>query len=162
VTEAEAGWPRIGRQLILAARSGKRVQIDTTLRVREKAMADQQVILVVDDDPMTLRVVSRLLTDTGYRVLTASDGEAAWELLQGPLQVDLLLTDVRMPRMGGAELGRRIALSRPEIPVLYMTGFALEVEWELPEDIRSTRLILKPFRSEALLERVATWVSREG
>jgi CheY-like chemotaxis protein len=125
-------------------------------------MADQQVILVVDDDPMTLRVVSRLLTDTGYRVLTASDGEAAWELLQGPLQVDLLLTDVRMPRMGGAELGRRIALSRPEIPVLYMTGFALEVEWELPEDIRSTRLILKPFRSEALLERVATWVSREG
>jgi two-component system cell cycle sensor histidine kinase/response regulator CckA len=132
------------------------------LRVREKAMADQQVILVVDDDPMTLRVVSRLLTDTGYRVLTASDGEAAWELLQGPLQVDLLLTDVRMPRMGGAELGRRIALSRPEIPVLYMTGFALEVEWELPEDIRSTRLILKPFRSEALLERVATWVSREG
>jgi CheY-like chemotaxis protein len=126
-------------------------------------MADQPLILVVDDDPMTLRVLSRLLTDTGYRVLTASDGEAAWELLQGlpPLQVDLLLTDVRMPHMGGAELGRRVAAFRPEIPVLYMTGFALEVEWELPEDIRSTRLILKPFRSEELLEWIAGWLSKK-
>ena len=67
----------------------------------------------------------------------------------------------RMPHMGGDELGRRVGTSRPEIPVLYMTGFALEVEWELPEDIRSTRLILKPFRGEALLERVAGSVSRK-
>ena len=126
-------------------------------------MAEQPVILVVDDDPVTIQVVSRLLTDNGYRAVTASDGETAWELLQGPppLQVDLLLTDVRMPHMGGAELGRRVGTSRPEIPVLYMTGFALEVEWELPEDIRSMRLILKPFRGEALLERVADSVSRK-
>jgi two-component system, cell cycle sensor histidine kinase and response regulator CckA len=127
----------------------------------EPAMAYQPLILVVDDDPVILRVVPRLLTDNGYRVVTAPDGEAAWGLLQGPppLGVDLLLTDVRMPRMGGAELGRRVVASRPEIPVLYMTGFASEVEWELPEDIRSTRLILKPFQGAALLARIAGWVS---
>jgi two-component system, cell cycle sensor histidine kinase and response regulator CckA len=126
-------------------------------------MADLPLILVVDDDPTVLRVVSRLLTDNGYRVLTAPDGQAAWELLQGPppLRPDLLLTDVRMPHMGGAELGRRLTASRPEIPVLYMTGFTVEVEWELPEDIRSTRLILKPFQGAALLELVAKWLSRQ-
>jgi two-component system cell cycle sensor histidine kinase/response regulator CckA len=123
-------------------------------------MAYEPLILVVDDDPVILRVVSRLLTAEGYRVLTAADGQEAWDLLQGPQQVDLLLTDVRMPRMGGAELGRRVSTSRPEIPVLYMTGFTAEVEWELPEDIRSTRLILKPFQGAALLALVAKWLSR--
>jgi CheY-like chemotaxis protein len=123
-------------------------------------MAEQPAILVVDDDLIVIHVVSRLLKENGYRVLTAPDGQAAWELLQGPppLQAALVLTDVRMPHMGGAELGRRIESSRPEIPVLYMTGYASEVEWELPDDIRTTRLILKPFNGSALLERVGTWV----
>src|ERR671911_956913 len=123
-------------------------------------MAEQTTILVVDDDLTVLQVLSRLLTENGYRVLTAPDGQAAWELLQGPPAnaVALVLTDVRMPHMGGAELGRHIERSRPEIPVLYMTGYATEVEWELPEDIRSTRLILKPFNGAALLARVAAWI----
>lgn len=126
-------------------------------------MAYEPVILVVDDDPVILQVVSRLLAAEGYRVLTAPDGQVAWELLQGPppQQVDLLLTDVRMPHMGGAELGRHVNKSRPEIPVLYMTGFIAEVEWELPEDLRSTRLILKPFQSAGLLALVAKWLSRQ-
>jgi CheY-like chemotaxis protein len=126
-------------------------------------MAYKPLILVVDDDPIVLRVVSRLLTENGYRVLTAPDGQAAWELLQEPSQpqVDLVLTDVRMPHMGGAELGRRVEASRPEISVLYMTGFTAEVEWELPEDIRSTRLILKPFESAALLALIARWMSQQ-
>ena len=123
----------------------------------------EPLILVVDDDPVILRVVSRLLTADGYRVLTAPDGQAAWELLQGPppKRVDLVLTDVRMPHMGGAELGRHITASRPEIPVLYMTGFTAEVEWELPEDIRSTRLILKPFHDADLLALIAKWLSKQ-
>jgi hypothetical protein len=124
------------------------------------ATVSQPLILVVDDDPVILRVVSRLLTERGYRVMVASDGQAAWELLQGPpsLAVDLILTDVRMPRMGGAEFGRLVGTSRPEIPVLYMTGFATTVEWELPEDVRRTRLVLKPFEGAALLTLVADWL----
>jgi CheY-like chemotaxis protein len=126
-------------------------------------MASDPLILVVDDDPVVLRVVSRLLTAEGYRVLTAPDGQAAWELLQSaPAEpVDLVLTDVRMPHMGGAELGRHVSTHRPEITVLYMTGFTEEVEWERPEDIRSTRLILKPFQGAALLGLVAKWLSRQ-
>jgi len=123
-------------------------------------MTEQTWILVVDDDFTVLQVLSRLLTENGYQVLTARDGQAAWELLQGPrpLHVALVLTDIRMPHMGGAELGRRIESSRPEIQVLYMTGYASEVEWELPEDIRSTRLILKPFNGAALLARIGARV----
>ena len=126
-------------------------------------MADQPLVLVVDDDPIVLRIVSRFLTEAGYRVLTAPDGQAAWDVLQGPpqLQADLMLTDVRMPHMGGAELGRLVGTSRPEIPVLYMTGFAATVEWELPEDVRSTRVVLKPFASEQLLALIASCLSRQ-
>ena len=126
-------------------------------------MTEQTGILVVDDDLTILQVLSRLLTENDYRVVTAADGQAAWELLQGPppLHVALVLTDVRMPHMGGAELGRRIESSRPEIRILYVTGYASEVEWELPEDIRSTRLILKPFNGAALLARVGAWVPTE-
>jgi CheY-like chemotaxis protein len=127
----------------------------------EDAIVAQPLILVVDDDPIILRVVSRLLTERGYRVLVAPDGQAAWELLQGPpaLPVDLILTDVRMPRMGGAEFGTLVGTSRPEIPVLYMTGFATTVEWELPEDVRRTRLLVKPFEGAALLTLVAEWLA---
>jgi FixJ family two-component response regulator len=71
-----------------------------------------------------------------------------------------MLIDVRMPRMGGAELGRLVGISRPEIPVLYMTGFVSTVEWELPEDVRRTRLLLKPFTGAALLGAVGSWMSR--
>jgi CheY-like chemotaxis protein len=130
--------------------------------VEAAAMADQPLILVVDDDPIILLVTSRHLTEGGYRVLTAPDGQEAWELIQGPpsLQADLMLIDVRMPRMGGAELGRLVGISRPEIPVLYMTGFVSTVEWELPEDVRRTRLLLKPFTGAALLGAVGSWMSR--
>jgi CheY-like chemotaxis protein len=67
-------------------------------------------ILVVDDSPEIRRVVARALSDARYAVLEAEDGAVALQVLErGGVDIDLVLTDIKMPRLDGVELGRRIA-----------------------------------------------------
>jgi len=78
----------------------------------------------VEDETAVRRMAARALAGQGYTVLEAEDGAEALELLArttGP--VDLVLTDVVMPRLNGRELGERLAAERPELPVLFMSGY---------------------------------------
>jgi CheY-like chemotaxis protein len=94
---------------------------DTKGRLPPPAM--DPCILVVDDNPEIRRVVARALTDVRYAVLEAEDGAVALQILErGGVDIDLVLTDIRMPRLDGIELGRRIADRKWQVPVLYMTG----------------------------------------
>jgi DNA-binding NtrC family response regulator len=80
-------------------------------------------ILVVDDSPAIRQIVARALTDARYAVLEAENGALALEILEGGgVDIDLVLTDIRMPRLDGMELGRRIADRKWRMPVLYMSG----------------------------------------
>jgi CheY-like chemotaxis protein len=80
-------------------------------------------ILVVDDNPDIRRCVARALTDARYAVLEAEDGALALTILErGGVDIDLVLTDIRMPRLDGVELGRRIAERKWRVPVVYMSG----------------------------------------
>jgi hypothetical protein len=84
-----------------------------------------ETILLVEDDPAVRRLTHEVLTDAGYRVLEAPGGEDAITLVHGfPGRIDLLLTDVVMPRMNGRELARRLSEMRPGLPTLYMSGYA--------------------------------------
>lgn len=81
------------------------------------------VVLLVDDDVQIQFFISQLLQADGFTVLTACNGEAALEASRNyPARVDLLLTDVEMPRMNGLELCRIVAAERPGIKVLMMSG----------------------------------------
>jgi CheY-like chemotaxis protein len=81
------------------------------------------IILVVDDSPAIRRVVARALTDARYEVLEAEDGVLALQILEcGGVDIDLVLTDIKMSRLDGLELGRRIAARKWRVPVLYMSG----------------------------------------
>ena len=81
------------------------------------------VILLVDDNIGVQFYVWKLLKDAGFTVLTADGGRAALEASRNyPGAIDLLLSDVDMPRMDGLELYRHIAAQRPEIKVLLMSG----------------------------------------
>ncbi len=112
------------------------------------------VLLVEDEDSVRL-FTSRLLERGGYTVLQAGDAAAALELLHGEAAgVDLLLTDVVMPRMSGRVLAERALALRPGLRVLYMSGYtddALARHGVLEEGVH---LIEKPFAPEALLARV--------
>jgi CheY-like chemotaxis protein len=85
--------------------------------------AGRSRILVVEDDGAVRMMIARVLETAGYAVLHVSDGAQALELLEREgLGIDLVLTDIRMPRLDGLELGRRIAAGQWPIPVLYMSG----------------------------------------
>jgi two-component system, cell cycle sensor histidine kinase and response regulator CckA len=81
-------------------------------------------ILLVEDDDAVRRVVHAVLVRAGYRVLGAASGDDALALSEGhPGPIDLLLTDVVMPRMSGKQLAERLLERRPGLPVLYVSGY---------------------------------------
>jgi two-component system cell cycle sensor histidine kinase/response regulator CckA len=102
-------------------------------------------LLVVDDDEGVLNLVCRLLERDGHSVIRACDGSEALALARTRGQdICVLLTDIRMPGIGGRELADAVVRLHPHIRVIYMTGFSEEqVE-------RGAVALRKPFRLEAL------------
>jgi two-component system response regulator GlrR len=78
-------------------------------------------ILVVDDEPGTLKYISHFLRKDGYQVTEARDGAEALDLIENS-RFDLVLSDVRMPRVDGVTLALHIRSRRPTIPIILMTG----------------------------------------
>jgi DNA-binding response OmpR family regulator len=106
-------------------------------------------ILVVDDSPAIRRIVAQALTDARYAVLEAEDGALALEILdRGGVDIDLVLTDIRMPRLDGLELGRCIAARKWQVPVLYMTGGTGDA---IVADDSVAPLLCKPFSMDTLI-----------
>jgi PAS domain S-box-containing protein len=84
-----------------------------------------ETILLVEDDPALRGLTHEVLTDAGYRVLQAASGPEAIALVDNYIgRIDLLVTDVVMPRMNGLELARRLDEVRPGLPTLYVSGHA--------------------------------------
>ena len=112
-----------------------------------------KLILVVDDDTAVRRVVVAQLSSLGYQTLEASGGAEALRLLAGAPHVQLVFTDVLMPGMNGLELGREIKARRPDLRVLYTSGFTGGFEAE-GGDLPHERFIAKPYRAQDLAKKV--------
>lgn len=108
-------------------------------------------VLVVDDEPMIVQLVTMALKQNGYTVLTASGGvEALMVYSSYHSKVDLVLTDVVMPGMNGVELAERIRALDPTVNILLMSGSVPE-DMKLPSDLQ---LLPKPFVPTQLLKIV--------
>lgn len=120
-------------------------------------MTDMPMILLVDDDPQSLRVMGFALTEAGYRVAAAKGGEACFEVLPR-CQPDLILCDVIMPDIGGIEVCRRLKddPATRDIPLIFLTS-RTETE-DLLEGFTAGAVdyIAKPFNTPELLARVKT------
>jgi two-component system, cell cycle sensor histidine kinase and response regulator CckA len=115
---------------------------------------NNEVILVVEDAETIRKMVCAMLSQSGYRCLDACDGEEALRLLESaPDSIDLVLTDVMMPKMGGPELARRLSSLRPDLRIIFMSGYSEDPIVRTIE--RSPSIFLaKPFTAAALLEKV--------
>jgi len=128
-----------------------------TVRVEatEGAAAATETILLVEDEEQVRKLARSMLQRRGYRVLEAASPAAAEELLRQHRDgIDLLLTDVVMPQMSGAELASRVRAARPGIKVLYMSGYTdsgIVQQGFLAED---TPYIQKPFTAAGLAKKV--------
>jgi len=81
-------------------------------------------VLLVDDDSAVREVTASFLHDLGYHVVEAGSGGAALEVLDRQSEIDLMLVDFAMPGMNGAEVAREVHARRPELPILFVTGYA--------------------------------------
>ena len=112
-------------------------------------------VLVAEDVDAMRELVRRLLVRNGYAVVTATDGMEALGIVErDPAAIDLLLSDVVMPRMRGDQLEQAVHAHRADLPVLLMSGFAHVPTSEAPREPPSPNVLEKPFTETALLEQV--------
>jgi DNA-binding NtrC family response regulator len=111
-------------------------------------------ILVVDDETAVRHFARRVLEREGYGVIEATDGAEALDLVQADeATVELVVSDIVMPRLNGVELMEALATSRPDLPVILMSGYASAALTELGIAAPCS-IIPKPFSPERLLEEV--------
>lgn len=111
-------------------------------------------VLIVEDTASVRMFVNEILTDAGYRCTQASDVATALSMAEHDPSIDLLLTDVGMPMMNGRDLAHRVRGWRPQLPVLFMTGYAenaLNRQHFLGEGMD---MIIKPFQMNEFLDKV--------
>jgi PAS domain S-box-containing protein len=111
-------------------------------------------VLIVEDTESVRMFVNEVLTDAGYRCTQAGDVKTALAMLENDSSVDLLLTDVGMPLMNGRELAQKMRGWRPDVPVLFMTGYAENAVNRQDFLGEGMDMIIKPFQMVELLDKV--------
>ena len=114
------------------------------------------LILVIDDQKSIRTIIAMVLKESGHEVRLAEDGKEGIELLNGPSEFDLVITDINMPNTDGNEVAKYIRTScRSTIPVIAVTGFPEEAQTKLFD-----YAITKPFMLKNLCETVARFTDR--
>jgi CheY-like chemotaxis protein len=125
--------------------------------------AQSETILVVEDNELLLSSVAAMLRDQGYRVLTAANGTTALQVLGSEPEVHLLFTDVGLPGgLNGRQLGDEVKRLRPDLKILFTTGYtrnAIIHQGRLDRDIE---WIVKPFTHAALVAKIQRVLGQAG
>jgi CheY-like chemotaxis protein len=120
--------------------------------------ATKPKVLIAEDNDVLRPVLCRTMEWEGYQVVVAADGEDALRLLAEPSSVDLIITDICMPKMDGRELGLVLAEHHPEIPILFISGYAGSV---VPATLPGP-LLPKPFTPTQLIVGVRQLRTERG
>ena len=117
-------------------------------------------VLIVEDESMVRTVAERALVRHGYTVLVAENGEEALEILEREGKVDLLISDVVMPTMDGPTTVRAARKLHPDLPILFISGYA-EEQLRKSIDIPNVAFLAKPFSVQLLAETVREVLDRD-
>lgn len=113
----------------------------------------QETILLVEDEEIVRGMLCEVLRAHGYTVLEAGHGHQAIEMARQPDPIHLLITDMLMPEMNGSELASRLLSTRPNLPVLYISGYSDDEARRLGKIEQPAEFLQKPFRPDALLAK---------
>ena len=114
----------------------------------------QGSVLVLEDEFVVRTVIVELLADLGFQIIEADDGPSGLEILQSARRIDLLVTDIGLPGLNGRQVAEAARLMRPDLKVLFMTGYADTAIMRDGFLGPGMEMITKPFAVEALAERV--------
>jgi two-component system, cell cycle sensor histidine kinase and response regulator CckA len=115
----------------------------------------QPIVLVVDDEEPIRQAARRILEANGYKVRDAENGMQALKLLSDQTPVDLLLADLEMPELTGEEMARQLRAQRPDLKVLYVSGYVDRLLNERPILWEGEAFLEKPFTFQGLTEAVS-------
>lgn len=143
---------------------GDAIEEDTVLSEHPSpGAAGRKTILVVDDEPLVRMVAVEVLEDLGYFVVEAEDAPSALKVLAVQADIDLLVTDVGLTNgMNGRQLADAVRQLRPEVPVLFVTGYAENAVLNHGHLERGMQVLTKPFAADALARRVKELTSDDS
>jgi PAS domain S-box-containing protein len=113
-----------------------------------------EVVLVVEDEPVVRGLIVEVLGDLGYRAIEAADGPKGLEILQSSRRIDLLVTDIGLPGLNGRQVADGGRVSRPDLKVLFMTGYAENAALASGFLEPGMAMITKPFAMDAMAARI--------
>ena len=117
----------------------------------EPIQGGRESVLLVDDEQPVLSVIRKMLERLGYRVDGKNSGIDALDAFHiQSMQYDLLIADLTKPNMNGLELAKQLSKTRPELPVILMTGYGEEVTKEIQKQYAIREIISKPIEIKAL------------
>lgn len=134
----------------------------TKLNPREgKVIGGSEGILLVDDEDIVRPLVKKILSDYGYLVWEARDGLEAYEIfLENKNKIQLCLTDVVMPRMKGNELAERLIKEKPDLSVIFISGYPENIIASLGVLDSGVNFVYKPFTAKVLLKKIREVLDR--
>jgi PAS domain S-box-containing protein len=137
--------------------------IETAPVIEQTKMLKNKTILIIDDEVMLLSLLSEILTDSGYKTYTAENGIEALEIYKKHKdEINLVVSDIDMPKMGGEETFKKIKAINPEVNFIFASGF-LEIEKKNEFEKQGVKgFIQKPFKADDILEIFAKLFSKKN
>jgi signal transduction histidine kinase/CheY-like chemotaxis protein len=133
-----------------------------TFTQADQARGEGEVVMVIDDEPTIRMLIAEVLAEVGYSIVEASDGPAGLRILQSTARIDLLVTDVGLPGgLNGRQVADAARASRPELKVLFITGYAENAAVGNGQLERGTHILAKPFGMERLREKIQEMIRAE-
>jgi DNA-binding NtrC family response regulator len=117
-------------------------------------------VLIAEDDGSLRTILADMLTDRGVGVMQAADGVQASQMLKDNISISLLLSDVKMPRMGGYALVEEALARNSELKVLMMTGYPGDLPPPAVLKAREIRTLAKPFDMDRMCDQVVDMLAR--
>ena len=137
------------------------VEAKSAAPARDAATGAGETVLVVEDDSAVRLIISDVLRELGYACIEASDGQAALPMLTSNTPLDLLITDVGLPGLNGRQLAEIARQHRPDLKILFVTGYAEHATGHAPFLAPGMEMVTKPFALDALALKIREMLGKK-